>query len=637
MLKSRNLIVMLALDSILILLCFYASYAIRFEFNIPKAVSYSTWKTAHWLLGIKLFFFWRFGLYKGMWRYTSISDLINIIKAMVISSLVLITAFLMAHRFQGYPRSVFVIDLFLSIIAIGGARVLIRMILTGQSVFNTFNYFKTSLAEKAKKIIIIGAGDGAEYILREIKSNPNLGMMPICLMDDDPQKLNKSIHGIPVLGGLDELVDLKIDYDEIIIAIPSAKGDEMRRIVNLCKETGKPFRTVPNIGELIGGRISLKAVRNVRVEDLLGREQVQLDEAEIANYLKNKRVLVTGAGGSIGSELVKQIGCFAPEALCLMEISELNLYKVEIEFKSRFPDINTVLCLGDIRDGHTVEEIYRNFKPNVVFHAAAYKHVPMQEHFPWEAINNNILGTYNMAEAARRYDVDRFVLVSTDKAVRPTNVMGTTKRIAELIIVGLNEKSDSTRFMAVRFGNVLGSSGSAIPLFEKQIANGGPVTVTHADVTRYFMSVGEAAQLILQCGSQGNGGEIFILEMGEPIKIYELAKDMIKLHGYEPDEDIEIKIVGLRPGEKLYEELITEGEGITATPHEKIMVLKSSCAQYELLLNQIYDLLETAQSFDKDLIKRKLREIVPEYHNPDDLEDISKEELVLLHAKKYCH
>jgi FlaA1/EpsC-like NDP-sugar epimerase len=550
-------------------------------------------------------------MYRGMWRYVSLVDLLNVIKATIISSLLIIFVILLVHRFQGYPRSVFIIDWGLTLIFIGGVRVGVRLYfarnLRGE-IFPTFLQFK----HPGKKLLIMGAGRTGEKMLREILDNPTLKIHPVGFLDDDQHKQGKTIHGVKVLGTVNDIHALTNLFDEILIAIPSASAKQMRNIVKACEATNKPFRTVPAIGELIDGRISVKTVRRVAVQDLLGREEVTLNKENISRYLSQKRVLVTGAGGSIGSELVRQISKFYPESIAFVEMSEFNLFRIDMECYQRFPYIKRSTFLGDIRDQHNINRIFGEFKPQVVFHAAAYKHVPIQELHPWEAVQNNVLGTQHLVEAAREYDVERFVLVSTDKAVRPANVMGATKRVAEQLVACANGKPES-RFMIVRFGNVIGSSGSVVPIFQEQIERGGPVTVTHPEVTRYFMSIPEAAQLILEAVAMGKGGEIFVLNMGRPVRIDDLARDLIRLHGYEPDRDIAIQYIGLRPGEKLYEELITEGEGIVATTHEKIMVLCGNHYDIEILQDHIAALLKIARTYNSTHIKQKLHEIVPEY------------------------
>jgi FlaA1/EpsC-like NDP-sugar epimerase len=402
--------------------------------------------------------------------------------------------------------------------------------------------------------------------------------------------------------------------DEALIAIPSASGATMRDIVALCDESGVPFKTVPGMGELIDGKVSIKTIRDVAYRDLLGREVIRLDEDRIEAYLENSRVLVTGGGGSIGSELCRQICRFRPRSVILFERAESPLYEIDLELKSDFPYVKIFSVLGDIRDRHQLEHAFSEHQPQVVFHAAAYKHVPMMEVQPWKAVRNNILGTRNVIDIAREHDVDRFVFVSTDKAVRPVNVMGATKRVAELLVEGQNGGGHKgPKFMIVRFGNVVGSVGSVVPLFKKQIEKGGPVTVTHPDMTRYFMTIPEACQLILQAGAMGEGGEIFILDMGTPVKIVDMARDLIRLSGFEPDVDIQVEYIGLRPGEKLHEELITEGEGIVPTSHEKIMVLRGESRDLLGLNGSIDKLVGMSYEQDVRAIISKLQEIVPEY------------------------
>jgi FlaA1/EpsC-like NDP-sugar epimerase len=602
---------MLMVDAVLVVACFFLAYLFRFEFAIPDKELATISATWPFVLLIKLCTFFFFRLYKGMYRYTSLEDLTNVLKAVFTSSLLIILTVLMIHCFVGYPRSIFIIDGFLTFLAIGGIRMAIRIYFAGREGRAILPALSKKGCEKTR-LLIIGAGDAGEKIIREIRDNPGLRFTPVGLLDDDTGKQGKTIHCIPILGTLKDITRFTDAFDEILIAIPSGKGHEMRQIVEQCKSIGKPYKTIPSIGELINGHVSIKAVRDVNLADLLGREEVHLDHKRIKNFLHQKRILVTGAGGTIGRELVRQISQFKPIALGLLDISELNLFQVEMECHQRFSHLSTPSFLVDIRDRRHIERVFKEFRPQVIFHAAAYKHVPLQELNPWEAVYNNVLGSRNLLEGALENGVDRFVFVSTDKAVRPTNVMGATKRVAEMLISCLNHTSDSC-FMAVRFGNVVGSSGSAIPVFQEQIARGGPVTVTHTEMTRYFMSVSEAAQLILQAGAMGNGDEIFILEMGEPHRILDIAHDLIRLHGFEPDQDIPIQFTGLRPGEKLYEELISEGEGIVKTQHEKILVLHANRNNCQMLNTQIDELLSIARTYDAHAIKRKLKEIVPEY------------------------
>jgi len=617
LLRNKNFWTILVTDAGLVCVSYVLAYLIRFENNIPPEQIEMLVKTLPWIVPAKILIFAWLGLYRGMWRYTSILDLINIIKATVISAGAIALALLLIRHFEGFSRSILVMDALLTLMLIGGVRLLIRMHIQKTfptSFFNPayFPFFNPD-REKRKRLLIVGAGDAAEKMLREILDNPRLRYNPVGLLDDDPRKQGRSIHGVPVLGVINDLENVPVQFDEILIAIPSAGGDVMRKIVELCDSTGKRFRTIPKIGELIEGRITVNSIREVRLEDLVGRQEIYLDQERISQFLNGKRILVTGAGGSIGSELIRQISRFEPQVVGLLDFSELNLFQVEQEFRLRLQALPTESFLTDIRDREALQGVLTRFRPHVIFHAAAYKHVPMQESHPREAVFNNVLGTRNLVDLAVESKVERFVLVSTDKAVRPTNVMGATKRVAELFVESMNGKQ-VTRFVAVRFGNVFSSSGSVIPLFQQQIAAGGPVTVTHPEVTRYFMSIPEAAQLILQAGAMGEGGEIFILDMGEPIRIVDMARDLIRLHGLEPDKDILIKFTGLRPGEKLYEELITSGEGIVSTSHEKILVLRGKTLDTTTLLAKIESLLAIARQGDADAIRRKLRDIIPEYH-----------------------
>jgi FlaA1/EpsC-like NDP-sugar epimerase len=607
---DTTLILKVSIDISLIILSYLVSYLVRFEFKISQPDLISIRNTLPFLIGIKVFLFFYFRLYRAIWRYFSILDIFNLAKAVFVANLVIILAIFIYNRFEGYPRSVFLLDGILSFLLMGGARLLIRIHYSSKSPRDFFPFLGKTF--QGKPLLILGAGQAGEKVIREINDNPKIGFYPMGFLDDDPTKTGRTLQGIPILGKIDEISEISLDFEEILIAIPSAKGEQMRRIVEVCDKSGKKYRTLPAIGELIDGSVSLKAIREVTLGDLLGREEVVLDRREIGNYLQNKRILVTGAGGSIGSELVRQISKFYPHSLALLEMSEHNLFQIEMESKQRFGFIPIRSFLVNIQDRKALQRVFNEFSPQVVFHAAAYKHVPIQEMHPWEAVFNNVLGSRNLFEASVEGNVEKFVLISTDKAVRPTNVMGASKRVTEMLMewFSLNHQA---LFMAVRFGNVLGSSGSAVPLFQEQIARGGPVTVTHPEITRYFMSIPEAAQLILQAGAFGKGGEIFVLDMGKPVKIIDLVRDLIKLHGLEPEKDIPIQYVGLRPGEKLYEELITVGENILPTSHKKILVLKNSDADHPQLMQQIDNLIEISRKFNSHEIKIKLKELVPEY------------------------
>ncbi|MDL1967970.1 MAG: polysaccharide biosynthesis protein [Deltaproteobacteria bacterium] len=624
---SKNLFVLIMADIVLLALAYFFSYVVRFEAHVGARELLVIKQTIVPVVLCKLVVFYSFNLYRGMWRYTSIVDLINVIRAVAVSSAIIITVILMLSRFQGFSRSVFLVDAVFSLILIAGIRFVIRLLLS----INSFSLNKTGInSNEHKKMIIIGAGDAGEKVIREIYDNPKMKYRVVGFVDDDKNKVGKQIHGIKVLGGIEELKEIvkNEDVDEMLIAVPSAVGKEMRRIVEICDLTRIPYKTLPGMGEIIDGKISIKTIRDISYKDLLGRHPVQLENDKISDFLKNKCVLITGAGGSIGSELCRQICKYEPSLVVLFDAGESNLYSIQMELKHVVTYLKYRTVLGRIQDKGLVDEVFRKYKPDVVFHAAAYKHVPLVERNPWEAVYSNIVGTNTLVKAAIAHKVGRFVLVSTDKAVRPTNIMGASKRVTEKIVQFYS--SGLTKFMAVRFGNVIGSSGSVIPLYQHQIEKGGPVTVTHPEITRFFMTIEEASQLILQAFTMGEGGEIFVLEMGTPVKIVDMARDMIRLSGKKPDTDIEIKFIGLRPGEKLYEELITEGEGIVKTEHEKILVLKNSVSAQgrtseEVKFNslngleeKIMELKALADAHNAKGIKKKMKEIVPEYTISDD-------------------
>jgi len=608
-LKLRPFLAPLA-DLLLVTAAYLLAYALRFEGDLPPLEWANIGKTLPWVVPVKMAFFFLFHLYRGMWRYTSLVDLANVLKAVTAASVAVVLVLLFTFHFQGFSRSVYIIDFVLTFLLVAGVRVLSRLLFTG-SLRALWNW-RGVHGQAFKSLLIIGAGNAGEKVLREISDNRQLRLHPVGFLDDDPAKRGRSIHGVPVLGAVSDIDRVPVLFDEILIAIPSADGESMRRIVDACERTGRRYRTMPGLGELIDRRVSVQAVRDVTLADLLGREEVHLDRASIEACLKGKRILVTGAGGSIGSELVRQIGRFDPESLALVEFSEYHLFRIESEIRQKNPGLDLRSELVDVRNRPALERVFRLFRPQVVFHAAAYKHVPMQELQPWEAVFNNVRGSRNVMELALQEGAERFVLVSTDKAVRPTSVMGATKRVAELLVESMNGRG-GTRFLAVRFGNVLGSSGSVVPLFQEQISRRLPVTVTHPEMTRYFMTIPEAAQLILQAAAMGNGGEIFILDMGRPVRIVDMAKDLIRLSGMEPDRDIPIRFIGLRPGEKIHEELITDGEGIVPTEHGKILVLKGGTWEWAALQVRVEKLLEAAATYDGDGIRRALMETLPEY------------------------
>ena len=625
---NKNFLIIFVVDVVLLAAALFDAFLIRFEFSIPPYYLDLFLRMLPYVIVTKIACLYFFDLYRGMWRYTSISDLLNIIKAATASSLLITIFIAFKMRFIGYPRSVFIIDWFLTILFIAGFRLLVRLFferLAREKSIKSMSQQFVSLFKRypknVKRLLIIGAGDCGEKILREIRDNSSLKLKVVGFLDDNRNKIGRKIHGVPVLGLVNEISSAikKVRADEALIALPSATGSQMRKIIEHCKESGILFKTVPGYGELINGRVSVKAIRDVAYPDLLGRPVVKLDAPGISDYIKGYCMLVTGAGGSIGSELCRQICKFGPKKIVLFERAESPLYEIELELKRNFSDISIVPVLGDIQSSIQLENTFKAHNPQIVFHAAAYKHVPMLEIQPWKAVENNILGTERLIKVVQQHGCDRFVFVSTDKAVRPTNVMGASKRVAEMLIQcqGGNP-NNQTKFAVVRFGNVVGSVGSVVPLFKKQIEIGGPVTVTHPEVTRYFMTIPEACQLILQAGALCDEQvEIFILDMGKPIKIADLARDLIRLSGFEPDVDIKIEFIGLRPGEKLFEELITEGEGIVPTTHEKIMTLRGEKCSLKMLNGKIDELGQLAEEQNADKIRSKIKEMVADYQPYD--------------------
>lgn len=622
---TRNFLMILVLDVLLVTFSFYLAHLIRFDFSIPSWASDRFSTLLPFSIAIKIACFFIFDLYRGMWRYTGLSDLMNVGKASFASTMLLILFVLFTTGFQGVPRSVFVIDWCLTLITIISLRVATRICFekmgSGESLGNLVQSVILALrqnkAVSQKNILIIGAGNCGEKLIREIQGNVSARYRVCGFLDDDYRKIGRKIHGVTVLAEIEQLSSTitSTGAEEVIIAIPSISPKRMRGIVDLCKKAGVRHKTVPNMSELIDGKITVNSIRDVEYRDLLRRKPINLEEDKIWGYIKDKTVLVTGGGGSIGQGLCKQICRYEPRRLVIVEISESPLYEIELVLKKEFPGTEICASLSDIRNKNEIELIFDQFRPDIVFHAAAYKHVPMLEAHPWKAIENNILGTWNVVEATDKFGCRKFVFVSTDKAVNPTNIMGASKRISELIVQNKNVCAGSgTSFLIVRFGNVIGSVGSVIPLFKRQIREGGPVTVTHPEIIRFFMLIPEACQLILQAGTMGRGGEIFILEMGEPVRIDEMARDLIRFSGFEPEVDIPIVYTGLRPGEKLYEELMTEGENVAPTRHEKIMVLNSKDCTFRSLDEEIAVLAECAKARDRGEIVEKFQKIVPEYH-----------------------
>jgi FlaA1/EpsC-like NDP-sugar epimerase len=597
----------LLLNISIIVFSLIMAFALRYDFVLEEETVSLIQRLIPAVVAIKLVFFWRYGLFSGWWRYVSMADLISILKANLLASATVVAYVAFVYRLEHIPRSVLILDGCFCFMCVGGVRFFTRILREG-------GYPASIKRQGERRLLIVGAGSAGQMIARELRMNRNLKSKAVGFIDDDPLKRREKFQGVSVVGTCDEVSSVckRKMVDEVIIAMPSVSGTKIKQIVSQCQKAGVPFKTLPSVGSLIDGSVSIQQLKDVSVEDLLGRDQVQLETGRISDYLKNKCVLVSGSGGSIGSELCRQVARFAPAKLVLFENAETPLFLIEQELRQKFPAVSIYSIIGDVRHRARVEAIFDEFMPQVVFHAAAYKHVPMMEINPAEAVNNNVRGTQVMAETAVLFKVERFVMISTDKAVNPTNIMGATKRAAEKLVQALSLKS-KTRFVTVRFGNVLGSSGSVIPTFTDQIRKGGPVTVTHPEVTRYFMTIPEATQLVLQAGSMGEGGEIFLLDMGEPIKILHLAEELIRLSGREPYEDIEIEFTGLRPGEKLFEELLLDGEGVKGTRHEKICIAGSAVTNAAELYQQINELHDAARLMDLPEVFRLLKLIVPEY------------------------
>ena len=600
-----------ATDAVLLAVAHILGYAARFDADLTGAHWVNIKNVLLWFIPAQLLIFYYFGLYRGLWRYFSMTDMLNVVKATLISSAGVVTVILTFTRFEGFARGVFFMDGVFTFLFISGHRVLIRLC---HQRFARRMLPDSQKPSSRKKLLILGAGDAGEQVAREVLENPKLPYQIVGFVDDDTGKIGKRIHGFPIMGSTDDLPDIlrRTKAQELLIAMPAAHKEQISQVVEKCQATGLPYKTLPGMGEIIDDKVSIRSIREVSYQDLLGRPPVRLETDRIQGIVRGRTILITGAGGTIGSELCRQILRFEPGLLVFMDSSEENLYRIEMDVLYEHGFNKYVTVLGKVQDRELLESLFQQYRPDVVFHAAAYKHVPMIERNPWQAVYNNIFASHRLIQAAQKYKTERFVLVSTDKAVRPTNVMGASKRLTEMLMLS-HAKEGETKFMAVRFGNVLGSSGSVIPMFRKQIERGGPITVTHPDVTRYFMSINEAAQLILQAGTMGKGGEIFILEMGTPVRINQMARDYIRLCGKEPDQEIEIKYIGLRCGEKLYEELITQGEGIVSTYHEKIMVLHSESPDMASLRPGLDRLKKYAAEHNSEGIKKLLREMIPEY------------------------
>ena len=553
---------------------------------------------------ITLVIFWSFRMYHSLWQYASIAELYKIVEACIVAELMHLA--LTAFMDWMLPRSCYFMSGVFLIMAMGASRFMYRMLRTVIQ-----EYMHTS---EQVKIMIIGAGEATNILMREISNSRYLdNSKVICIIDDDPQKIGKYIRGVKIIGNRDKIKECARYYgiDEIIYAIPSSDVDTKHKILNICKETPCNLKILPGVYQLVDGEVSINDIRNVDVLDLLGREPVKVDIESIMGYVKNKCIMVTGGGGSIGSELCRQLASHQPKCLVIFDIYENNAYDIQQELKRDFPKVNVVTLIGSVRNMSRLDSVFKEYQPDIVYHAAAHKHVPLMEDSPNEAVKNNVVGTWYLAQMADKYHVKKFVMISTDKAVNPTNVMGATKRICEMIIQAYNERS-KTDFVAVRFGNVLGSNGSVIPLFKKQIESGGPVTVTHPDIIRYFMTIPEAVSLVLQAGAYAKGGEIFILDMGEPVKIDDLAKNLIRLSGYTLGVDMEIRYTGLRPGEKLYEELLMKEEGLQDTANKLIHIGKPIEFDKEHFIDNLNELKKCAYDETQD-IKELIKKVASTY------------------------
>jgi len=620
---DHRLLANIIVHNILFSLAFLLSFIVRYDAGMPGSGKGedAPWFTDQFLkflpyvLLTKTIIFMWMKLFRGHWRYAGTRDVVRILWAsyyylLVTFFVVVVTwyiPFWMGRQVPyGYSRGVILLDFFLTVFVVCTARLAVRLYR---------EELRPISSEGLTRVIIVGAGNAAETLIREINRMTEDRYRVIGLVDDNPNVRGLYIHEMPVLGSTNDLKDLceEHEIDEILIAMPSASQKELRRVVELCRGTNLKFKTMPGLSDLIDERFTVSQIHEVDINDLLGREVVDMDREAVDRFIAGRRIMITGAGGSIGSEMCRQIAVVGPAHLILLEQAENPLFDITNELRRRWPEIPVTPVICDIYDRDRVMAVFDQMRPQVVIHAAAHKHVPLMEHNPCEAIKNNILGTRNVADASSRFDAAEFVMISTDKAVNPSSVMGCSKRIAELYAQSLNGNGCGTQFKAVRFGNVLGSAGSVVPIFKRQIAEGGPVSVTHRDMTRYFMTIPEASQLVLQAAATGAGGQIFLLDMGEPVKIVDLARDLITLSGFRPDEDIEIVFTGVRPGEKLFEELRIDGEGIVPTTHKKVNVWQTETMDRSVLEASLEELEQLVNCRDRKTIIDAFRRLVPEY------------------------
>ncbi len=606
--KHRSRLYIFIHDLLMVAAAWFGAYWLRFNMDIPEYYVVAARQDFFYVLIIQAFFFWLFGLYRGVWRFSSLPDLMCISKVVLAGVFCIAFSFFLYNRMEDLPRSVLPIYFFLLLVFLSIPRFFYRF------------WKERVLKEGAgKKALIVGAGAAGEMLARDLQSDPNSGYVPVAFVDDDPRKRKRNIRGLRVVGDISTIPRFveRLELDVVLIAIPSANDKQMQRIVELCEACNVSFQTLPSVKELLSNTVTRGNLRNVSIEDILGREPIQLDWKKIQANLQGKKILVTGGGGSIGSELCKQLARVKPGKLIIFDQSEFNLYRVDAELSQAYPKLDTRAVLGDVSDRVAVQRMLEGCRPDVIFHAAAYKHVPLLENQIREAVHNNVLGTKILAEQAIKAGIARFILISTDKAVNPTNVMGATKRAAEILCQNMSDVSQ-TSFTTVRFGNVLDSAGSVVPLFRKQIHAGGPVTVTHPEISRYFMTIPEACQLIMKAETIGKGGEVFVLDMGEPIKIQYLAEQMIRLSGKRPGEDIEIQFIGLRPGEKLHEELFHPNEQLIETGYKKLLLAKARCNDREIWAALIGALVRECVEGSEEGILAKLKDLVPEFEQMTD-------------------
>ncbi len=590
-------------DLLMVPVAWLGAYWLRFNLEMPpEEFVVAAVIALPLVVPVQAAVFWLFGLYRGVWRFASLPDLMRILKAVVFGSVLCLVLMFVLFRLQDVPRTVPLLFVLLQLLLLAGPRLLYR-----------WRKDRRLDLGGGQRVLVVGAGSAGEMLVRDMLRDPLRLYRPVAFVDDLPRRQGAEIHGIAVMGQCERIPEVVAEYaiDVVVLAIPSASSPQMRRLVELCERSGAPFRTVPRLRSLMSGQVSVNQLKAVSIEDLLGRDPVRLDWEGIRGGLRGQVILVTGGGGSIGSELCRQIARLEPGRLVVYENSEFNLYAIEEELRSVFPDLDLRAHLGDVSDVAAVEHLFASQRPQRVFHAAAYKHVPMLESQVREALRVNVMGTRAVADAAQRHGCTEFVLISTDKAVNPGNVMGASKRLAELYCQCM-DASARTRYITVRFGNVLGSAGSVVPLFRRQIDRGGPVTVTHPDMERYFMTIPEACQLIMQAGVLGEGGEIFVLEMGEPVKIRYLAEQMICLSGRDP-ADIPIDYIGLRPGEKLYEELFYQDEGLTPTRHERIRVARHRVMDSEMLRRGLEEMARQLATYENEALMMQLGRLVPEW------------------------